>query len=63
MNRKSRFAVPVMLRAVALASALNVFRGSAQFFFYAGLALLASVALAFIARRTKEVDWYQKAAA
>ncbi len=47
--------------AVALASALNVFTGSAQFFFYAALALLAGVLLAFIARGYKVVDYYQKA--
>lgn len=48
--------------AVALASALNVFKGSAQFFFYGSLALLAGIALGFIARRYKVVDYYQKAA-
>jgi POT family proton-dependent oligopeptide transporter len=48
--------------AVALASALNVFRGAAQFFFYAGLALLAAVALGLIARSYKMVDYFQRSA-
>lgn len=46
--------------AVAIASALNVFKGAAQFFFYAALALLAAVALGFIARGYKVVDYFQK---
>jgi len=49
--------------AVAVASALNVFRGSAQFFFYAGLALAAALALGLLARGYRTVDYYQKAAA
>lgn len=48
--------------AVALASALNVFTGPAQFFFYAGLALLAALALALIARGYKVVDYFQRSA-
>jgi POT family proton-dependent oligopeptide transporter len=48
--------------AVAVASWLNVFKGSAEFFFYAGLALLAAIALFFIGRRYKVVDYYQPAA-
>jgi POT family proton-dependent oligopeptide transporter len=48
--------------AVALASALNVFKGPAQFFFYAGLALLAAVVLALIARGYKVMDYFQRAA-
>jgi POT family proton-dependent oligopeptide transporter len=48
--------------AVALASALNVFKGPAQFFFYAGLALLAALALVFIARGYKVVDYFQRSA-
>jgi POT family proton-dependent oligopeptide transporter len=48
--------------AVALASALNVFRGPGQFFFYAGLALVAALALALIARGYKVVDYFQRAA-
>lgn len=48
--------------AVALASALNVFKGPAQFFFYAGLALLAALALALIARGYKVVDYFQRSA-
>ncbi|HSN98912.1 MAG TPA: POT family MFS transporter, partial [Candidatus Nanopelagicales bacterium] len=43
--------------AVALAAWLNVFTGSAQFFFYAALALCAGVALGFIARTYKVVDY------
>ena len=45
---------------VALASALNVFTGSAQFFFYAGMALCAAVALGLVARRYRSHEWYQK---
>lgn len=48
--------------AVALASALNVFTGPAQFFFYAAMALAAAVALGFIARGYKVMDYYQKVA-
>jgi POT family proton-dependent oligopeptide transporter len=48
--------------AVALASKLNVFTGPAQFFFYAGLALLAALALVFIARGYKVVDYFQRSA-
>jgi POT family proton-dependent oligopeptide transporter len=48
--------------AVALASMLNVFKGPAQFFFYAGLAFLAAVALALIARGYKVVDYFQRSA-
>jgi proton-dependent oligopeptide transporter, POT family len=44
--------------AVALASAINIFTGVALFFFYAGMALLAAVALGFIARSYKPVDQY-----
>jgi POT family proton-dependent oligopeptide transporter len=46
--------------AVAVASALNIFQGAPQFFFYAGLALLAALALGLIARRYKVVDYFQK---
>lgn len=45
--------------AVALASWLNVFTGSAQFFFYAALALCAGVALGLIARNYKVMDYFQ----
>lgn len=48
--------------AVALASALNVFTGPAQFFFYAGLAFLAALALVWIARGYKVVDYFQRSA-
>lgn len=49
--------------AVALASALNVFKeGPMLFFFYAGLALLAAVAMWFIARGYKVVDYFQRSA-
>jgi POT family proton-dependent oligopeptide transporter len=47
--------------AVALASSLNVFKGSAQFFFYAGMALAAAVLLAVLCKRYKVVDYYRKA--
>jgi POT family proton-dependent oligopeptide transporter len=47
--------------AVALASALNVFKGSAQFFFYAGMALLAAILLGFLGKRYKVVDYYRQA--
>jgi proton-dependent oligopeptide transporter, POT family len=47
--------------AVALASALNVFKGSAQFFFYAGMALAAAVLLGVLCKRYKVVDYYRKA--
>jgi POT family proton-dependent oligopeptide transporter len=49
--------------AVALASRLNVFSGSAQFFYYAGMAGVAAVALALISRSYKVVDYFQKQAA
>ncbi len=45
--------------AVALAAALNVFTGSAQFFFYATMAACAAVALGLIARSYKMVDYYR----
>ncbi|QSQ27857.1 MFS transporter [Pyxidicoccus parkwayensis] len=48
--------------AVAIAAALNVFTGSAQFFFYAGLALAAAVGMALVARRFVVRDYYQTAA-
>jgi POT family proton-dependent oligopeptide transporter len=48
--------------AVAIAAALNIFKGSAQFFFYAGLATLAGVGMALMARRYKVRDYYQEAA-
>jgi POT family proton-dependent oligopeptide transporter len=40
-----------------------VFTGSAQFFFYAGLAAVAAVALGLVARRYKVVDYFQPAGA
>ncbi|ATB37511.1 Di-/tripeptide transporter [Cystobacter fuscus] len=46
--------------AVAIASALNVFSGAGQFFFYGGLALLASGAMAFMARHYQVRDYYQQ---
>ena len=49
--------------AVALAARLNVFTGSAQFFYYAGMAGVAAVALALISRSYKVVDYFQKQAA
>jgi POT family proton-dependent oligopeptide transporter len=45
--------------AVAIASALNVFTGSGQFFFYGGLALLAAGGMALIARGYQVRDYYQ----
>jgi POT family proton-dependent oligopeptide transporter len=48
--------------AVAIAAALNIFTGSAQFFFYAGLAALAGTGMALMARRYKVRDYYQEAA-
>jgi POT family proton-dependent oligopeptide transporter len=48
--------------AVAIASALNIFTGSAQFFFYSGLAALAGVGMALMARHYKVRDYYQEAA-
>jgi POT family proton-dependent oligopeptide transporter len=48
--------------AVAIASALNIFTGSAQFFFYSGLAALAGVGMALMARRYKVRDYYQQSA-
>jgi POT family proton-dependent oligopeptide transporter len=47
--------------AVALASALNVFSGVGQFFFYAGMAALAGVAMARVARTYVPVDYYTAA--
>src|SRR5882724_8277527 len=49
--------------AVALASALAFFTGTALFFYYAGFAYLAAVGLALVARRYKIVEWYQRAPA
>ncbi len=46
--------------AVAIAAALNIFTGSAQFFFYSGLAALAGVGMALMARRYKVRDYYQQ---
>jgi POT family proton-dependent oligopeptide transporter len=48
--------------AVAIAARLNIFTGSAQFFFYAGFAALAGVGLALMARRYKVRDYYQEVA-
>ncbi len=48
--------------AVALVSALNVFKGSALFFYYAAMAFAASLALGYIARRYTGVEYFQKAA-
>ncbi|MBN8466788.1 POT family MFS transporter [Corallococcus exiguus] len=45
--------------AVAIAAALNVFTGSAQFFFYAALAAVAAVGMALVARRYVVRDYYQ----
>ncbi len=45
--------------AVAIASALNVFTGSGQFFFYGGFALVAAVAMALMARHYQVRDYYQ----
>ncbi|RKI65896.1 MFS transporter [Corallococcus sp. AB049A] len=45
--------------AVAIAAALNVFTGSAQFFFYAALASAAAVGMALVARRYVVRDYYQ----
>jgi POT family proton-dependent oligopeptide transporter len=45
--------------AVAIAAALNIFKGPAQFFFYAGLAALAGVGMALMARKYKVRDYYQ----
>ncbi len=49
--------------AVALAAALNVFTGSAQFFFYAALAFVAALALGLIARGYRSVEHWQASAA
>jgi POT family proton-dependent oligopeptide transporter len=46
--------------AVALASALVFFKGTALFFYYAGFAYLAALGLALVARHYKVVDWYQR---
>jgi POT family proton-dependent oligopeptide transporter len=48
--------------AVSIASALNVFKGAGQFFFYASLALAAGVGMALMARRFKVRDYFQTAA-
>jgi POT family proton-dependent oligopeptide transporter len=45
--------------AVAIAAALNVFTGSGQFFFYGGLALVAAVGMALMARKFEVRDYYQ----
>ena len=45
--------------AVAIAAALNVFKGSGQFFFYGGMALLAAGFMAFLARSFPVHDYYQ----
>ncbi|MDY7225276.1 POT family MFS transporter [Hyalangium rubrum] len=47
--------------AVAIAAALNIFTGSAQFFFYAGMAVVAGIGMAFMATRYKVHDYYQEA--
>ncbi len=47
--------------AVALASALAFFKGTALFFYYAGFGYLAAAGLALVASRYKVVDWYQHA--
>jgi POT family proton-dependent oligopeptide transporter len=47
---------------VAIASKLNVFSGSGQFFFYAGFALVAAVGMALVARRYVVRDYYQTSA-
>ena len=47
--------------AVALASALAFFTGTALFFYYAGFAYLAAIGLALVGRRYKVVEWYQRA--
>jgi POT family proton-dependent oligopeptide transporter len=47
--------------AVAIAAALNIFSGAGQFFFYAGLAALAGVGMALMARNYKVRDYYQDA--
>ena len=49
--------------AVALASALAFFQGTALFFYYAAFAYLAALGLALVARRYKVVEWYQRAPA
>jgi proton-dependent oligopeptide transporter, POT family len=49
--------------AVALASALAFFQGTALFFYYAAFAYLAAAGLALVARRYKVVEWYQQAPA
>ncbi|NBD10617.1 POT-type proton-dependent oligopeptide transporter [Corallococcus silvisoli] len=45
--------------AVAIAAALNVFTGAGQFFFYAGMALVAAVGMALVARRFVVHDYFQ----
>ena len=47
--------------AVAIASALNFFQGTALFFYYAGMGFAAAVAMALIARRYKVVEYFVKA--
>ncbi|HTO98177.1 MAG TPA: POT family MFS transporter [Myxococcales bacterium] len=46
--------------AVALASALAFFQGTALFFYYAAFAYLAALGLLLVARRYKVVEWYQR---
>ena len=46
--------------AVAVASAMNIFTGTALFFYYAALAMGAAVVLGLIARRYVVVDYFQK---
>lgn len=48
--------------AVAVASALAFFSGTALFFYYAAFAYLAALGLALVARRYKGREWYQPAA-
>lgn len=49
--------------AVAIASAINIFTGVGLFFFYAGFAFLAAIALGLIAKSYKMVDQYGAAPA
>ena len=46
--------------AVALASALAFFSGTALFFYYAAFAYLAALGLALVARRYQVREWYQR---
>jgi proton-dependent oligopeptide transporter, POT family len=48
--------------AVSRLAAVDIFKGASQFFFYAALAFLAAIALGFIARGYKVVDYFQKSA-